>query len=167
MSNNAVKLYSSVSIEEKQQMGVTGIPDQWPMEIVAIGDSTDLPDQSYQLMSDEELAAHRVTHQSAYNAWLATKNAPDVSKMIGVRIQKAMDFGKKIMIDYGTKNVLRGYSVEQTRAVSVKTAELQSLLLSGSLYCARQAIMEMVPDETVTQVDKDEFLAKINAYLGL
>ena len=90
-----------------------------------------------------------------------------ISQKIAGKISAAMDFGKKIMIEYGTKNVMRGYNVEQTRAVAVKTSELQALILSGSLYCARQAIIDMVPDDLVTQADKDEFIAKFNAYLGI
>lgn len=167
MSNNAVKLYSSVDAEEKAQIGVTGIPDQWPQEVIPIGDSTNLPDQNYQLMTDAELTAHKVTYQSDYNAWLAIKNAPDYNAIIGIRIQKAMDFGKKLMVEYGTKNVLRGYTVSQVREVSVKLSELQNLLLSGSLYCAKQAAVDMTPDSLVTQEDKDELIAKINTYLGI
>lgn len=93
--------------------------------------------------------------------------SPTIQAVIGDKIQKAMDFGKKIMIEYGTKNVMRGYNVEQTRAVSIRLTELQSLLLSGSLYCARQSAIDMTPDTLVTQADKDELIAKLNYYLGI
>lgn len=93
--------------------------------------------------------------------------AAGIPQKVAARIMGAMDFGKKLMVDYGTTNVLRGYTMDQVRAISAKLSEVQTLLLSGSLYCAKQAITDMTPDENVTQSDKDIFLAKINAYLGL
>ena len=98
---------------------------------------------------------------------LSHTGAQNIQSVIAAKINAAMDFGKKMMIEYGTKNVLRGYTVAQTREVSFKLSELQSLLLSGSLYCARQAAIDMAPDALVTQADKDELLAKLNSYLGI
>lgn len=160
-----VKMYGSLSDQEKVDANVVGIPSDWPAEVASVDDSL-VVESPWVEMTEEDLAAHKAAREDAYNVWLATKNLPDISKMIGEKIKKAMDFGKQMMIEYGTKNVMRGYNVDQTRAVAIKLSELQALLMSGSLYCVRQAIMDMVPDVFVTQADKDEFLTKINSYLS-
>jgi hypothetical protein len=97
----------------------------------------------------------------------AQVNGAAVPAMIANRIRGAMDFGKTLMVDYGTSNVLAGKTVSQIRAISIKLSEIQTLLLSGSLYCAHATISDMVPDESVTQADKDSFLARLEAYLGI
>jgi hypothetical protein len=97
----------------------------------------------------------------------AQVNGAAVPAMIASRIRGAMDYGKNLMVDYGTKNVLAGKTVDQIRLISTKLGEIQTLLLSGSLYCAYQAISQTTPDENVTQADKDDFLAKLGAYLGI
>ena len=61
--NLAVQLYSNAPSNP------LGIPGVWPASVIELGDSTTLPDGSYQLMTDDELATYRSTHQSAYDAW--------------------------------------------------------------------------------------------------
>ena len=142
-----------------------GIPLAWPAQTLQNTDTPPAPD--WQVMSESDYNAYLSVHQSDFNAWLASCNAPNMQAIIGQKIKNAMDFGTQLMVEYGTKNVMRGYNVEQTRTVANELSELQSLLLSGSLYCARQVLIDVVPDNLVTQEDKDEFLAKLNAYLGM
>jgi len=142
-----------------------GIPSAWPAQVITNASSA--PNSDWQLMSEENYAAYLATHQSDFDSWNAAVSAASPSMCAGRSICRAMDFGHKLIVEYGAKNVLRGYTIAQVRTVATKLNEVQSLLLSGSLYCAKQAITEMEVDSLVTQEDKDEFLSKINEYLGL
>jgi len=92
---------------------------------------------------------------------------PSTQSVVSDSIRKAMDFGRMLIVEYGTKNVLRGYTVSQIREIAIKLEEVQNLLLSGSLYCAKQAAVDVMVDNLVTQDDKDELITKINSYLGI
>ena len=161
MINIAVLKYQFVSDKP------VGIPNEWPAETIELGENTNLPSEDWVLMTQIELETHKAIYKSAYDSWLQTYSTPNIENLISKRITNAMSFGNKLIVEYGTKNVLRGYTVQQTRSIAFKLLEVQSLLLSGSLYCAREALFELTPDNLVTQADIDEFMAKINTYLGV
>jgi len=79
-----------------------------------------------------------------------------------------MSFGQQIMAEYGAKNVLRGLSVAQVQSIMALTSDIQSALLSGSLYVALDEISQIIPDGIlITQTDMDDFRHKIQDYLGI
>jgi hypothetical protein len=148
-----------------------GMPNEWPAEVVELSDGVAFPPDEragWIVMTQAEYGAHLAANRESYVAWIATQQLPpDIQKIVETKIRSAMDFGSKIIVEYGARNVLSGRTVAEIRSISVKLAEVQTLLMSGSLYCARQAIIDMVPDALVTADDKSEFLWKLNNYLGI
>jgi hypothetical protein len=61
--NLAVKLYSNAPSNP------LNIPGAWPYEVIELGESTTLPDNTYQLMTSQELVEYRSNHQAEYDAW--------------------------------------------------------------------------------------------------
>lgn len=78
---------------------------------------------------------------------------------------RAMEFGRSIVIDYGVKNILRGYTAAQVMEASVALSGVRGLLMSGALHSAKTAIAALPEEGIVTSDDKAEFTAKIDAYL--
>jgi hypothetical protein len=148
-----------------------GIPDEWPAEVVELSDGVAFPPDErtgWIVMTQPEYAAHLAANKASYDAWLVTQlPPPDLQTIVENKILAAMSFGTSLIVEYGARNVLSGRTVAQIRQISVKLAEVQTLLTSGSLYCARQAIIDMVPDSLVTVDDQAEFLWKLNNYLGI
>lgn len=67
-----VRLYGSLTNEEKVELNVVGIPDGWPAEVTFIEDEDPVP-EGWSAMTNEELAAQKATYQSAYDAWLESR----------------------------------------------------------------------------------------------
>lgn len=65
--NLAVRFYSS------EQDSPVGIPEEWPVEVRELGESTSLPGDTWTLLTVAEYSAHRAVHRAAYNAWAATQ----------------------------------------------------------------------------------------------
>lgn len=63
--NLAVKFYRDVDISEKP----TGIPNSWPYKIVELGDSTDLPEGAWALMTCSEYQEYIRYRKPIYDAW--------------------------------------------------------------------------------------------------
>lgn len=163
--NYAVKLFSSVGVVDKP----AGIPGNWPAEIVDLREGVALPEGTgWTLMTENQLASHKTTYQSEYDTWYsAYARKLALNDMVNSRIRAAMEFGKQLMVEYGTKNVLAGYTTAQILAIADKLSKLQSLLLSGSVYAALEEINALVPDANVTQESIDEFKAKVKNFLGI
>ena len=93
--------------------------------------------------------------------------APDMVAIVSAKIQAAMSFGKRIIIEYATQNVLAGKTTEQITAIVIKLAPLQDLISAGSLYSALAFLSTVTPDDNISQSDIDTFTAKIKTYLGI
>lgn len=86
-------------------------------------------------------------------------------KKIKDAVCAAVSFGQSLFIDYGVKNVLRGYTESQIQQVSSELEHVQHFLLGGALRTAKTAIAELGEGGIVSSEDKAEFIAKIDAYL--
>lgn len=62
-----VKQASALSVEEKATLGITGIPEAWPIETYPYVDT--VPD-GFTLMTDVELDSIKANNQASYDAWL-------------------------------------------------------------------------------------------------
>ena len=62
MSNLAVKLYNADS-------NPLNIPGIWPSQVLDIGDSTILPDNTWLLMTTQEYESYKSINKPAYDAW--------------------------------------------------------------------------------------------------
>lgn len=61
--NVAVKLYQDVSDKPE------GIPGLWPAETIELGESTQLPNGPWALMTCTEYQEYRRYHKAAYDSW--------------------------------------------------------------------------------------------------
>lgn len=69
--NLAVKKYQDVSYQPE------GMPDEWPAEVIELGESTTLPaGDGWVLMTTQELADHRAEYQEDYDTWWAQQPPP-------------------------------------------------------------------------------------------
>jgi hypothetical protein len=64
-----VRLYSDLSLDEKTAINVIGIPDGWPAEVSY---AEEVP-SGWIEMNEVQLASQKVTYQSAYDAWVASR----------------------------------------------------------------------------------------------
>lgn len=143
-----------------------GIPLQWPAEIKEIGSGTTLPGENWVLMTTQEFQRHKDDYQQDYDDWLSGYD-PSAPKVVADRIRSAMDFGKTIMIEYATSNVLAGLTTSEVQEIIQRTMNLQLALNSGALYVAIEELNLLVPDALITEQKITEFRNKIESYLGL
>jgi len=123
------------------------------------GDEVCIP-LSEDLIASEELALNNVVAAHSMQNALIRKGVEDA-------IDKAMEFGKKLIIEYGAQNVMEGKTTADVQAIAVKFSDLQNLLISGSLYAARAEMDNIVSDALITQSTIDDFKSKLDAYLGV
>lgn len=82
-------------------------------------------------------------------------------------VDDAIEFGEDLIKEYGLKNIMRGYTATQIVTVANDLSLITNLLRSGAIETAKSQILAFVPTAEVVQADKDEFLTKIDAYLGV
>lgn len=135
---------------------VEGVSLTWPWMEVRFSD----PLQAAELIE----AGWRVMTEDDYE-----KYKRDVSPVYNVTnvIEGAMEFGKRMMTEFGTKNVLRGYNATQIAQVSQDLERLQQYCLSGSLNAAYQFILAFQATTLITEEDKMEFQTKLEDFLGI
>jgi len=101
------------------------------------------------------------------NSIVSSHTAIDYNAIVYNSISNAMDFGRQIMIEFGTENVLLGATTEQIKNVVVKLTKIQTLLVGGALHTALEELDVVEPDVFLTQQRLDSFKNKIRAYLGM
>jgi len=98
---------------------------------------------------------------------LVTAHSPfDVNAHVSNKIIKAMDFGKSLMVEFGTRNVIAGLTTPQIQALIHKVMPLISALNTGSLNVAIEEIDTIEPDEILTAETIAVYRAKIVAFLA-
>ena len=65
--NYIIKQASSLTAEEQAALGITGIPQAWPIEMYPFND---VVPGGFIEISDEDLTTLKVNNQAAYDAWL-------------------------------------------------------------------------------------------------
>ena len=65
-----IKRASALTEEEQAALGITGIPQNWPIEKYPYNDV--IP-EGFELISEEDLAILISNNQAAYDAWLQAK----------------------------------------------------------------------------------------------
>jgi hypothetical protein len=159
-------IYVAIRRYSKIAGAPAGVPLQYPEKVVYLGKSQTPPDNSgdWEVITEFECASIK---KALKTEWAAYQARVVAQKYIATRITAAMDFGKKIMAEYGASNVYAGRTVAEVKTIATKLATLQSLLLSGSLYAALDEIDLITSDALVTDQVKAEFKAKIRKYLGV
>lgn len=148
-----------------------GIPLEWPYSARELPDASSkrslMPNEI--LMTTKEFMEYKSQLQPAYNAWLRSVNGMPQTpeEKVKDRILAAMNFGRELIAEYGSQNVLRGLSVQEIKLISLKLSGVQALLLSGSLYAALDEMDHIETDNLVTQESINYFKSKIRSYLGI
>jgi hypothetical protein len=168
--NLAVRLYSSIDPNNKP----SGIPDNWVSDVIELSiNDTKLPDNlsandGWIFMTDSQLSDWKAQYRSEYDIWYSVAKAPSLQNKVTNRILQAMEFGKQIMAEYAAENVLAGLTIPQIQDILLRTAKIQSDLMTGSLYTALVEIdLVQTDDMVVTPTKVKEFRNKIQVYLGL
>jgi|GEM_PF-5565870 len=92
--------------------------------------------------------------------------SPSVNTIISGKIKSAELFGKELIREIATDNVLAGATIDEIRQMISDHNNIILMLLSGSLYTAISAIQEITPTEILTQQRIDQYIGKIKYYLG-
>lgn len=107
-----VKQASALSAGEKTALGITGIPDAWPIETFPYT-GQDVPD-GFSVMSEEDLQQIRDNNKASYDAWLAAlrpiivQSPPAPTTVI---VQALPPFGSKnVMINGLSKSLFARFT---------------------------------------------------------
>jgi hypothetical protein len=162
--NLAVKLYGEIEVGLKP----TGIPDEWPAEIIELGESEDLPDETWVLMTVSNYATYRANHISEYVTWASTYYATPQLTIVSTRIAQAMNFGRSLIIRYASENVLMGITASgKTKAVADCLQQLSYYISSGSLYQAISQIDTLISDGLDESLSPFITEARLNTYKAM
>lgn len=91
----------------------------------------------------------------------------NMEKAVQQKVTAAMQFGQQFMIEFATENIMLGFTTEQILRMLLKYGHIQSMMLSGSLYTALEAIEKIPADDLISQSRKDKYIKKIKGFLGL
>lgn len=139
-----------------EEQRVEGVLLSWPWIEVRFTEAeraVELLQAGWRVMTENDYESYKRVVSPTYN-------------VTGV-IESAMEFGKRMMTEFGTKNVLRGYNATQITQVSTELERLQQFCMSGSLNAAYQFILTFQATELVIEEDRLEFKNKIEDYLGI
>lgn len=179
MKNFAVKFASDLSNEELMLKNIEGIPLEWPIEILELGDSTDLPvdGSPWILLNDNQLIAHKLKYQVDFDTWITSKKVEVSTTTIANKIRAAINFGNELVVSAATTNTLAGINqANKTQAFVLYCRNLTHFLVTGSLYAAIQEIDTMLADNSTEKQDLQPFLTndslikykhQIQDYLGI
>lgn len=121
-----VKKAIALTNEELENLGLIGVPTDWP--VIVAPNQTPVPD-GFSVMTIEEIAELKLTNQTQYDAWLASKmTAPQPQEPIHVDIITDLSVPKDTDGSPINKNKITksGWSL-QGRCISFKTANQSSL----------------------------------------
>lgn len=108
-----------------------------------------------------------VENQALKASVLAAEAAKSAQLSAIQQARAARSFGESIVDMIAVKNIQKGLTAAQIKQVVAEYEEIRTLLVSGAIATARADVAAMTPDGVrITQADKDEILAAIDAYLG-
>lgn len=117
-----IKKASSFTAEEQSVMGITGIPQDWPVEQYVYVDT--IPD-GFELISDTDLESLRLNHQPLYDSWLQALRpiSPEAPSQV-VKLDAPEDKDGRQLVRIATTNDGWVYS---PRSLDFYTAKYKSL----------------------------------------
>ena len=89
----------------------------------------------------------------------------DQEAYVASKIVRAKEFGQKIIVEFGTRNVLAGLTTPQIAQVMSKLSDLVTALSTGSLNVAVAAIDAIEPDELLSVELISQYRVKIVEFL--
>lgn len=111
----AVKLWSSVSAEERKKSG--NPPPEWVKESIYFSDNQSVPyfeSLSYQVMTDDEFTAYLAQHQSSFDAYLQTGYQEVASfNVLFQENEEKIRKGKEFLLLFKLRNLAEGINWPQ------------------------------------------------------
>lgn len=159
--NLLVKQASSYTSDELSLMGVSGIPSDWPLESCE-DMGQDIPD-GFTQMSDSDMISLKVTNQTAYNAWLESKQDP--LAIARRKVKNAIAFGQDLIIEFSAESGTWNLNTLQIISLATELAPVQMLLQSGALGTAIMALNSITPDEIMTPEIIEKYTNTIQNYI--
>lgn len=93
--------------------------------------------------------------------------SPTIQAIVKGKITSAMEFGKYLMLEVGTDNILLGLNTEQIISMIIDYGHIKAMLDSGSLYTALTAIEAVQPTEIMTQQRIDKYAGMLKSFLRI
>ena len=151
---------------------VYSIPSDWPYLINEVSDppNTNIPTNYLRLtIEDYNLYVSDPTRVAAYNQVMSVVNMfIGIEANINNAVNQAADFGRKIMLEYGTRNVMAGKSQADIAVIIVRMSKVQQLVLGGALYTALSELDNVEVDGTIIDnTNMTYFKNRIREYLGM
>ena len=85
-----------------------------------------------------------------------------MSEAIALKLSR-MECGKKVIAIFSIRNDAKNLTTQQVQTLSETYAQVQSLLMNGSLETSAMVITGIAPDGIITtQADKDALLSELN-----
>ncbi len=92
----------------------------------------------------------------------------DPVKTIANKIFAAMNFGRGVIAEYGARNILAGFTVEQIQEILNRTIHVAAALNTGSLYVAIDELNKVQTDDLlITPATVKYYRNKIEDYLQI
>jgi hypothetical protein len=162
-----VLLYQYVSADKNPY----NIPSDWPYETIEVYNENQPIPFNYIRMSKNDYNTYitdstRVANYQNIMAYVNTMTG--IESNINKIVNLAAEFGRQIMLEYGTRNVMAGKSPEQVAAIMIKMAKVQQLVLGGALYTALSELDNVEVDGVlIDNTNMNFFKNKLRVYLGL
>ena len=142
-----------------------------PEDTHRIRENTLMPDHSIvctRLLGYAQMDKAVLVENTTLKASVQAADAAAASQQTALDAAKAArSFGETIVDTIAVKNVSKGLSEGQIKQVIQDYELVMQMLMAGAIATARDEVAAMVPDGTrITQADKDEILAALDAYLG-
>jgi len=89
----------------------------------------------------------------------------DFDVLIDINMKKISKFADKLIDEYGKKNIKRGYTEAQIRAVNTSLLEIVQLMKARALPTVLTILQTFTPTLEIPQSDLDEFITDISDFL--
>jgi len=90
----------------------------------------------------------------------------DPDPLIDINMKKIAKFADKLIDEYGKKNIKRGYTEAQIRAVNTSLVEIVQLMKARALPTVLSILQTFTPTLEIPQSDLDEFITDISNFLA-
>jgi len=161
--NYLIKQAFSLTSEEQAAIGITGIPQNWPIEKYDYVDQA-IPDL-FTVMTDVELSDLRYNNQAAYDSWLAAKAiAAPIPAPLSVIVSSAPAFGSKIIVAAGVTKKLYARNIGFQSALA---AGANTITYTLAYPWVKMLGVEVINSEALDSVDLKVLDSAAGSYSGV
>lgn len=159
----AFKTFSQ--LEESQRP--VGIPAAWPWQEMNCTpeQSQALETQGYIVLSNEDYDSYKATHQSSFNAWMASNTLALTMSAIDAKILSYQLIAPKLLRELYVENTVGGISTVQSDQMFDDYFDILVRVREGAFPTALRRLQFKRPSGFVTQAIIDRWITKITSYL--